>query len=316
MEVLFRLSTLFIDVVFPWVVGYFFSQSKYRSDKLCAHLLNLNLFLLWPLLGLFSIWSIKLERSLMLLPVLGIIHYVVPGLIGWYECKNKLESPANQGSYFLTALMPNNITIGFISSFILFGEAGVALTQIMTLAVMPINFLICYPLGQYFGSLANDEKGERPGFKSLFLSKNQLSTLGIFVGLLLNFSGQERPEIFSPLLAGMVHLSAWAFLFSVGHSMNFSAMTKYWKISLGILKYKFLVAPLTIAIGAYLFFDNPTIIGTAIVIGFSPVAIFSIVISQTYKLNHHLAIAAVLVSHIAFAAVVFPILIFTKDWLW
>lgn len=316
MEILLRLSVLFIDMVIPWILGYTAAQTKYRSERVCVFLLNANIIVFWPVMGILSMWSIRLEKSLLLLVVLGIIHYAVPGILGWFECKRKFTNPLDQGSYFLMALLPNNITIGFISSFILFGETGVALTQIMTACAMPINFLVSYPLGQYFGNLGGVSGIPKPTIKNLLFSKNQLPTLGVLIGVILNFSGLERPEFFSTVLAMTVHISAWAFLYSVGHSMEFSHMKKYWKVGFEVLKYKFIVAPIAVATFAYLFFTDLTIIGTAIIISFSPIAIFAIVISQAYRLNHHMTITGMLISHVVFAAVIFPILIWAKDWLW
>lgn len=316
MEVLLRLSVLFVDMVIPWILGYAAAQTRYRSERMCNFLLNANIIIFWPLMGILSMWSIRLEKSLLLLVVLGMIHYAVPGILGWFECRRKFTDPLDQGSYFLMALLPNNITIGFISSFILFGETGVALTQIMTSCAMPVNFLVSYPFGQYFGNLGGVSGIPKPTIKNLLFSKNQLPTLGVILGVVLNISGIERPEIFTAVLATTVHISAWAFLYSVGHAMEFSHMKRYWKIGFEVLKYKFIVAPIAVAIFAYLFFKDTTVIGTAITISFSPIAIFAIVISQIYRLNYHMTITGMLISHVVFAAVVFPILIWAKDWLW
>lgn len=316
MEILLRLSILFVDMIIPWVLGYTAAQTKYRSEKICTFLLNVNIFVFWPMMGIFSMWSIRLEKSLLLMVILGMIHYAIPGIFGWFECKRKFTNPLDQGSYFMMALLPNNVTIGFISNFILFDETGVALTQIMTASAMPINFLISYPLGQYFGNLGKVSGILKPTIKSLLFSKNQLPTLGVTLGIILNLSGIERPEFFSTVLSMTVHISVWAFLYSVGHSMDFSHMKKYWKVGFEVLKYKFIVAPIAVGIFAYLFFTDLTVIGTAITISFSPIAIFAIVISQVYRLNYHMASAGMLISHVIFAVIIFPLLIWAKDWLW
>ena len=316
MEILIRLVTLLFDLVFPWVIGYGLGQSKYRSEKLCSYLLIGNILFFWPLIGLISMWGIRLEYSLILLVLIGLIPYLAPGIIGWFQCRQKFTNPLDQGSYFLMALLPNNITIGFIASFILFGERGVALTQIITLCAMPVNFLISYPFGQYFGNLGGAKGLAKPTFKTVLFSKNQIPTLGILIGLTLNIFGVARPNVMTSILPVLIHLSAWAFLFPVGHSMKFSAMKQYLPISIEMLSYKFLITPIAVALSVYFLFSDPTIIGTAIVIGFSPVAIFSIVISQIYHLNYHMAITGVLVSHVVFSIIIFPILILLKDWLW
>ena len=185
MEILIRLVTLLFDLVFPWVIGYGLGQSKYRSEKLCSYLLIGNILFFWPLIGLISMWGIRLEYSLILLVLIGLIPYLAPGIIGWFQCRQKFTNPLDQGSYFLMALLPNNITIGFIASFILFGERGVALTQIITLCAMPVNFLISYPFGQYFGNLGGAKGLAKPTFKTVLFSKNQIPTLGILIGLTL-----------------------------------------------------------------------------------------------------------------------------------
>ena len=316
MGIMMQLTKLFIDVVSPWALGYVVGQSRYSSSKLCSLLLNLNIFFFWPTIGLLSMWRIELSYSLALLPVVGAIHYFIPGLFGWFECKKLYKNPLDQGSFFLMTLLPNNITIGFISAFILFGERGIALAQIMTLCAMPINFLVAYPCGQYFGNLGGIQGLKKPILKEIVFSKNQIPTLAILFGLSLNIFDVKRPEVFTEILPILIHISAWAFLFPVGHSMKFSVMKNYWKESLAILKYKFLIAPLSVLIFSMFFFSDTVIIGTSVVIGLSPVAIFAIVISQFYRLNYHIAITGVLVSHIVFSIIIFPLLILLKDWLW
>ena len=311
-----RLSLLFIDIFFPWIFGYFIGHSRFKNDNLCKHLLTFNMVVFWPVINIFSMWVLKLDIALLWLPVLGLISYLAPGLVGWVMSKRRYSNPLDQGSYLLAAIMPNNITIGMIAAFILYGEQGVAISQMMSAVAVPISFLICYPLAEYYAHLGKVEGAKRPTVWNLIVSKNQLPLIGLIFGLCLNFSGISRPEVFGDVVAVFVHVSAWAFLFPVGHSMKFSAMKQYLPISIEMLSYKFLITPIAVALSVYFLFSDPTIIGTAIVIGFSPVAIFSIVISQIYHLNYHMAITGVLVSHVVFSIIIFPLLILLKDWLW
>ena len=307
-----RLSLLFIDIFFPWIFGYFIGHSRFKSDNLCKHLLTFNMVVFWPVINIFSMWVLKLDIALLWLPVLGLISYLAPGLVGWVMSKRRYSNPLDQGSYLLAAIMPNNITIGMIAAFILYGEQGVAISQMMSAVAVPISFLICYPLAEYYAHLGKVEGAKRPTVWNLIVSKNQLPLIGLIFGLCLNFSGISRPEVFGDVVAVFVHVSAWAFLFPVGHSMELRELPQHLRAAWDLLAYKFIVAPVAVGILAYYVLHDSVAIGTAIVVGGTPVAILAVVLSQLSRLNYHVAMAGVLMSHVVYVFVIFPLLIFLQ----
>ena len=74
-----------------------------------------------------------------------------------------------------------------------------------------------------------------------------------------------------------------------------------------LLPLRFIVTPLVFLVLCHLLFDDPTLIGSLLLIAAAPTAINAVLTARLYRLNVDLAIASFLVTTVIYLAVFFPL---------
>ena len=64
-ETFYRLLFIFIDVILPLTIGYYFHKYKIISLNTCNFLLKLNIRFIMIITGLGSFWLIKIDQNLL-----------------------------------------------------------------------------------------------------------------------------------------------------------------------------------------------------------------------------------------------------------
>ena len=207
-----RIIFVFTDLVLPLLTGYYLHQRKIISDRLCNRLISFNIIWICTLLSLLSFWVLPLTAELLWLPAFSFIFAAIPGMISILTFARQHKEPLDRGAYIISSLLANIGTLGGLCAFILYGETGFAYAQLVVTFQNLILMLGCFQLAQYYYALHTAAKARKHlhiNVKDLFLSWNQLSVLGMLVGMLLQAAAVPRPESLGGLFNGLIHLSAW-----------------------------------------------------------------------------------------------------------
>ena len=256
-----------------------------------------------------SFWVIHIDKNLFWLPVFGVLLHLVPGLLAYGNVNKKYSKPADKGSYLLSAILSNQLVVGGISVYILYGETGFAYVQLAVLLQGLILFLVCFPLAQYYQQCENGKDGKyQITLRSIFFNRNQIGVLGILIGIVLNKSGIERPELGSSLFDSMVHLNAWISLIPVGYSIRFSELHWHLRESWSIVAIKFILTPLIIAGLSALLLKDYLMRNTLLVLAFNPIAINAVITVRLHNLNLSMIMTNFMLTTVLYLLIIFPLL--------
>ena len=152
----YRIVFLFTDLIIPMTAGYVLYHRGIISDALCSRLIAINISFVYTILALLSFWSLPLSWSLLVLPVLGCLLVLVPGVIGFFTFADRYHSPRSRGAWYMSAMLTNLGTLGGLCAFIIYGEVGFAYTQLIGAFQMVMTILVCFPLAAIFQQYAEN----------------------------------------------------------------------------------------------------------------------------------------------------------------
>lgn len=297
-----------VDLILPLFLGYACRFQNKLGGTFFDRMMITNILVIYPVLSVFSFWDMQLNLELVWLPVLGVLMSVVPGAIAFRRARRKYKSMLDQGSYILSAMLSNILTLGGLSVYILYGEIGFAYTQLVVLFGNVILFMFCYPLAQYFYQSGKKESGERLSVTTVLFNRNQLPVLGLFLGIALYYGGIPRPAFVAASFDPLVHIGAWTALIPVGYSMNFDEMKKYWRSTLDLTVIKFIATPLFIYGLARLVINDTKLLSTIFVLASTPTAINSVIAVKLHNLNIDIAMAGFVLTTAVYLIVVYPVI--------
>ena len=310
MDIMLKLGYIFIDLLLPLMLGYFFHSKNWLSEAFCDRLMMLNILVLCTALSVLSFWVLPLTFELIWLPAFGILLSIIPGGAAYMSSLHRYKDGLDKGAYLASAMLSNLGTLGGLCAYILFGESGFAYTQIVSMFQNLVLFMFCFPMAQYYQRQSKVPEGMSPpvAFSSLFFSKNQLPIVGLAAGMIFYLSGVPRPALLGDLFNPLIHITAWTALIPVGYSIDFSAMKQYYRIIWDLVPIKFIITPLISYLIAYPLFDDPVILYTILLLSATPTAINAVVTARLYGLNLHIAGAAFVLTTATFLFVVYPLL--------
>lgn len=311
----FRIIYIATDLIMPLMVGYFLNQKHILSDNAANRLIRFNVVGVYTVLTLLSFWVLPISHELVMLIPYGMLYVLVPGIIGALTFARRHINLLNRGAYIMSAMLSNIGTLGGVCAFILYREAGFAYSQIIGTCQNILLVLVCFPLAQYFRSkhtAASSESIRRVSLREMFLSWNQLSLLGIVVGVALNLNSVPRPEVLGIIFQGLVHFGAWTALLPVGYLINFSHARYYYSRVWDLSILRFVVMPSFIWLTSQILFSDPILIDTLLICSMAPTAINAVLASRLYKLNVNLAITSFIMTTGLFLFLIFPAFVFLR----
>ena len=311
----FRIIYIATDLIMPLMVGYFLNQKHILSDNAANRLIRFNVVGVYTVLTLLSFWVLPISHELVMLIPYGMLYVLVPGIIGALTFARRHINLLNRGAYIMSAMLSNIGTLGGVCAFILYREAGFAYSQIIGTCQNILLVLVCFPLAQYFRSkhtAASSEGIRRVSLREMFLSWNQLSLLGIVVGVALNLNSVPRPEVLGIIFQGLVHFGAWTALLPVGYLINFSHARYYYSRVWDLSILRFVVMPSFIWLTSQILFSDPILIDTLLICSMAPTAINAVLASRLYKLNVNLAITSFIMTTGLFLLLIFPAFVFLR----
>ena len=308
-----RILYVATDLILPLIVGYFLHREHLMNDRAANFLIRFNVRVVSTVLTVLSFWVLPISWDLALMLPFGMLYVLVPGAIGAMTFARRHRNLLNRGAYLMSAMLSNIGTLGGVCAFILYREAGFAYSQIIGTCQNILLVLVCFPLAQYYHdkhTSAARRSGGHASFREMFLTWNQISLLGIFLGLLLNAYGVQRPELLTDVFQGLVHFGAWTALLPVGFLINFSHARYYYDKVWDLAILRFLVVPAFIWFTAQLLFSDPVLLHTLLVCSMAPTAINAVLSSRLYGLNVNLAVASFIMTTTLFLLVIFPAIFF------
>lgn len=193
-----RLIFVLTDLIAPLAVGYYLHQRHLVSDESINKLIRFNVVCIYTILALLSFWVLPISWNLLIVPLFGFLLILVPGAIGSLLFARHYASWLDRGAYVASAMLSNIGTLGGVCAFILYAEQGFAYTQIIGTCQNIMLVLVIFPMAQYCYIKHTHAIRKTNRFKSfceMFFSLNQMSLLGIVVGLLFNAFGIARPVV-------------------------------------------------------------------------------------------------------------------------
>jgi len=308
-----RILFVFTDLILPLVLGYYLHQRKIISDRLCNRLISFNIVWICTLLSLLSFWVLPLKADLIWLPAFSFIFAAIPGIISVLTFARRHKEPLDRGAYIISSLLANIGTLGGLCAFILYGETGFAYAQLVVTFQNLILMLGCFPLAQYYHALHTASVARTRlhiDIKSLFLSWNQLSVLGMLAGMMLQAAAVPRPEFLGTLFNSLIHISAWTALLPVGYLVDFQRAGQYYRRILDLIPLRFIILPAASYLIIKQLFTDQVLLGSLLIFASAPTAINAVLTARIYKLNVDLTIAAFLLTTAIFLLLIYPCLFF------
>ena len=174
--------------------------------------------------------------------------------------------------------------------FFYLGEEGYALVPIFTFLIRLLYYGLGYPIAHMYAE--DFDKQKETTKKIIEVIKDPFFYIGVgsvLVGISLNLSSLERPEIYTTINKILIPLTTFILLFSIGLTFKFSRVYKYLKECFLISLVKFIVVPVTILLIALLL-DYQSIsqglpLKVSLILSAMPVAFNSVIAANIYNLN-------------------------------
>lgn len=311
MDVKMKLLLFVLDMLAPLTVGYFCRRQTVAGEMFFNKMILNNILVIYPALSFLSFWVLPLRYELALLPVMGLLMGVIPGVVAYFVAEHKFAGDLDRGSYVMSAILSNLGTIGGLSVFLLYGEKGYAYQQLVVLFQYILMFMFCYPLAQYYYMRAQrDGAAVNISLKAVLFNRNQLAVLGIFCGILLQMAGIRRPPVLGALFEPLVHLGAWTALIPVGYSIDFIKLKEQFHSVKDLVLIKFFITPAAIYALARLVISDTAMQNTLLVLAATPTAVNAVITARIYHLNVHITVAAFILTTLIYLFAVYPAIFF------
>jgi len=310
----YRVLFVITDLILPLIVGYILQKCALMQDKTANFIIKFNVILVYSLQTLLAFWVLPLTFDCIYLIPIGFFVVIFPGIVAAYTFAKRHREILDHGAYIMSAMLSNIGTLGGVCAFILYSESGFAYTQIIASCQTVLLVLLCFPLAQYYRDKYDSHGKKRTyNLKELlkkFISLNQMSVVGIALGLMLNFYAVPRPSYLSPVFSFLVHFGAWTALVPVGYLISFKRTASYYGKVWDLCIIRFVIVPLAILIICKLLFDSAVLKNTLLVSALAPTAINAVIASRLYKLNVDLALASFIMTTAIYLIVIFPVFFF------
>lgn len=278
-------------------------------NKLRTRLQTSSIFALLPLSAMLSLWGLpNPEAALLGLPLLGLVAYIVGGVLALAASHMlKLDRPET-GSMFCCGTFTNLGAVGGLVCLVMLGENTIALVALYRLLEELYYFGVAFPIAQWYG-----RKGEEGRSSFRIHPALPLIVCALLAGMLLNYAGVPRPVIFGGIASLAMLFGTIFFLFAIGLTLKFTAIGLYLRPSAAICAIKFIGVPLAIVPLAQLLgygsYEMGLPLKVAAILSAMPVAMTALVPPAIFNLDIHLANSCWIISTLCLPLVL-PCLMF------
>ena len=280
-------------------------------DAIRKWLQNVSLLVLMPVAFLAAVWVAPLDEArILLVPLIGLAALIFGGLLGYSLARLLNYPPRQTGVLFCSSSFTNIGAIGSLVCYQFLGEAGFALVALYKLFEEMYYFSVGYPVTRWLGSESDGrESAALKKMLNVFKDKYFVTITSAFtVGLILNFSGPQRPDLFETVNSIVIPLGTFLLIFSIGLGMRISSVRQHWLPGLYVSIIKSMVVPLVISVAAFWLglgmVDDGLPLMVVIILSSMPVAFNAIIATSVYDLDVDLANSCWLISTLSLCIVV------------
>lgn len=256
-----------------------------------------------PLAVLLSIWQLQtLNLQAAVLPLIGALVLLSGFLISFSLSKVFKMSPLQHATFAPAAGYTNIGAVGALVVTVFLGEAGLALLPLFKIFEELVYYAVLFPFAAKYSP--NVSMQRRVWWRDSILL---MTSSGLFIGLILNSTGIERPLWMSPITGFIVPIGTFCLMISVGLSFRIGSALKYWKAALALALAKQLILPviafgLVFVSGQINAYDG-LLLQVTVLLAMMPVALTVMLPAVLYGLDHDLANACWLMSSLVFLCV-------------
>jgi len=302
---------LLIVLALPLAVGYLGKRRGWFTSQQLDPLIKFVIYVLAPLTTIASLWIVPMGGELLLLGIFGVVMQVVPGGAALFVTLRRRHSLRDASSYLLATALMNRGVVSAVTVFFLFGETGYGYARMIMLFGPIVLFGMVFPVAGFVQHrLDGGDHDQRPSIgqsvRKGLISFNQMPTVGVIIGLMLNGADVQRPEWIAAAFPYLMGVLMWLVILPLGAALRFRDVGRYWKAAMEISAMRFVVAPGITALLALPFLMGEPFWVTVISAG-APCAILSVVTSRLFGFNERLNMAAFVVSTTVYLLILLPL---------
>jgi len=224
------------------------NQSEDSIRKLRRKLQITAIFYLNPLVFGGAIWALDMsDIRIFALPFLGAFAVIFGGVLG-YVASGIFSLTRKQRGVMVTCGSFTNIgSIGALITYIILGEAAVAIIPFYKFFETFLYYGIGFPYAKSMSEMASVKESAFERLKNILSDRVLQVTLSSWVvGLGLNLLGVERPAFFSFVIRVFIPLVSLSMLSSIGMALRFGKMCVYVREASAIALIKFVAIPTSV----------------------------------------------------------------------
>lgn len=181
---------VFVITIAIILLGYFLKKYNFISEKDGKVISKFLMHTTFPALMIVSTSKVKLEASLILIPVFAVVMGLSMLLIAWIWFSN--YEKALRGVLTMGVGGFNSGLFGFPIIEGLFGKQAMVYAIMFDIGNTIIVFGVIYSIGSYFSTNKKERSGIKPILKKVF---SLPPVLGIILGLIINVTNFNLPSV-------------------------------------------------------------------------------------------------------------------------
>ncbi|HPS56537.1 MAG TPA: hypothetical protein PK514_00390 [Spirochaetota bacterium] len=300
-------------IILPFLCGAILNKRLLHPQKTAKRLININLFTLEPVILLWTIWGLTLDRELIILPVAGLLTVLAGFLLGRLFVPFLKLDRISRVSYIITSSLSNQgMTMGGLLCFMIAGERGLALASIYIIYYLPFVFIVIFPYAK-ISAIKNSDPDIKKSiftikqFRSFFLNFQNLPLAGIIIAVLLQYVGIRRPDVNFPLEI-LLALAIAIYYLTLGINFKIGDLTSFIRELSTVSMAKFIFIPaMTYILLQFINFDK-SIELVILLQSFAPAAIYSVISSILFELDSRMTSGIFVMNSLIFLFVLMPLL--------
>lgn len=250
---------------------------------------TLSIFVLLPFSAFLSLWGLpQPEKSLLILPFLGLLSYVSGGFSALAIARLLQLAPAQTGSFYCCATFTNLGAVGALVCLLFLGENTIALVALYRLLEEIFYFGVSFPIARKYGRPTAENNR-----KLSFVPMLAIIVVALLCGILLNLGGVPRPEWLGWVASCSMLAATIFFLSAIGITLRLSKIGFYWLPDLAMCLIKFVLSPAIIIASAALLglgsVENGLPLKVCAILSCMPVAMTALVPPSLFNLDIDLA---------------------------
>lgn len=286
-------------------------RAQIKTDAVMKKVLTAVLIIATPIITLAAFWIVDFSNmSLVALPFMGASALGFGALLGVLASKILGHNKLQTGSMFCCGSSTNFGSIGGFICFAFFGEIGYSFAVMYCLFLTPCLYLLSFPGAAYY----SDENSDKSLLKRLMGDKVVIVFfISLIAGITLNLCGIERPAFLGTVNEGLIPISSFFMVMSLGYTMRFSQIKNYPKEVALMSIIKYVITPILIIGIAYILglnnYGDGTLFKVLIVLSALPVGFNALIPMNIYKLEVNLGNSCWIVTTLLLIVVI-PIVYF------